>query len=206
MGASSSGTTNFALYLFSGMMPWLAFSDAVSRSAGIIIENSHIIKKMVFPVAILPVYVTISCVVLELISLGIFILAIYFITHSISWLIILLPLIIAIQLMLTLGFAWLFATLNVFIRDIGQLLSLLLTAWMFLTPIFYPASMVPDRFRLMLQINPFYYIVESYRDLLLNQRFPDPKGLVIAAGMALLSYLFGYWFFSRAKDAFIDVI
>jgi len=95
---------------------------------------------------------------------------------------------------------------NVFLRDVGQLLGLVLTLWMFLTPIFYPAEMIPARFHWVVGLNPLYYVVEAYRDLVLEGRLPVPAHVGALAGMAAVAFLLGYWFFRRSKHAFVDVL
>jgi lipopolysaccharide transport system permease protein len=108
--------------------------------------------------------------------------------------------------MLTLGGAWLVASLGVFIRDTAQVLGLLLMAWMYLTPVVYPEQAVPERFRPLLELNPFTALVRCYRRVVLEGAPPDFRGLLYFSALALASFLFGYWWFARTRRNFADVI
>jgi lipopolysaccharide transport system permease protein len=203
-GSGTSGS--FAVYLFCGMLPWLAFAEGVTRSTSVVLEHAHLIKRVVFPSEILPAFVVLSALVTEFVGLAMLLVGLGLFYRSLPWTVLLLPFVIALQAMLTLGLGWLLATLNVFLRDVGQLLGLGITLAMFLTPIFYPAEMVPDRFRWVLTLNPLYYLVEAYRALVLEQRFPPTGDIAILAGVAVSAFVLGHWVFQRAKPVFVDVI
>jgi ABC-type polysaccharide/polyol phosphate export permease len=201
-----TSTTGFALYLFCGMLPWLAFAEGVTRSASAIVDHAHLIKKVVFPSEILPAYVVASALVTELVGLAVFVVAAGIVYRLPGWPVLLLPVVIALQVMLTLGLGWFLASLNVFLRDVGQVLGLGLTLWMLLTPIFYPPDMVPARFRWVLAWNPLHYLVQGYRDVLLDHTLPAPAHLAALGTLAVGAFLAGSWFFRRSKTAFIDVL
>jgi lipopolysaccharide transport system permease protein len=203
-GSGTSGS--FAVYLFCGMLPWLAFAEGVTRATSVVLEHAHLIKRVVFPSEILPAFVVLSALVTEFVGLAMLLVGLGLFYRSLPWTVLLLPFVIALQAMLTLGLGWLLATLNVFLRDVGQLLGLGITLAMFLTPIFYPAEMVPDRFRWVLTFNPLYYLVEAYRALVLEQRFPATADIAILAGVAVSAFVLGHWVFQRAKPVFVDVI
>jgi lipopolysaccharide transport system permease protein len=116
------------------------------------------------------------------------------------------PLLLLPQFLLTLGAAWLIASLGVFLRDITQGITLLLMAWLYLTPIIYPESAVPDRFRTAINVNPFTSLVRNYRRVFLDGLPPDWIGLAYFSVIALLVFLFGYWWFARTRKNFADVI
>jgi lipopolysaccharide transport system permease protein len=147
-----------------------------------------------------------SALVTEFIGLAVFVVAASLVYQPPGWSLLLLPVVIAFQVMLTLGLGWFLASLNVFLRDVGQFLGLGLTLWMLLTPIFYPPDMVPPRFRWVMAWNPFHYVVQGYRDVLLDHRLPQPAHLVALGTIAAAAFLGGSWFFRRSKNAFIDVI
>ncbi|HEX7774740.1 MAG TPA: ABC transporter permease, partial [Pyrinomonadaceae bacterium] len=117
-----------------------------------------------------------------------------------------LPVLLLPQLLFALGAAWLIASLGVFLRDITQGVMLLLMAWMYLTPIIYPESIVPERFRAFININPFTPLVRSYRRIFLESSAPDWPGLAYFTAFALLVFLFGYWWFARTRKSFADVV
>jgi lipopolysaccharide transport system permease protein len=205
LGGSGS-TASFAAYLFCGMLPWIAFAEGVTRSASVILDHAHLIKKVVFPSEILPAYVVVSALVMESVGLAIFLAAIGLFDRGLGWSLLLLPPIVVLQFLFTMGLGWLLASLNVFLRDVAQLLGLAMTLWMFLTPIFYPPEMMPAHLRWLLDLNPMYYVVQAYRDLLLDQRLPAVSQVVALAAMAITAFVLGHWFFRRSQRAFVDVL
>jgi len=198
--------SDFALYLFCGMLPWLAFQETVIRSTNSIVDNANLIKKFMFPSKILTVYLSISSLVNELIGLVVLIIAIIFITHKISYFIFFLPLIIIFQLIFTLGLGWIFACINVFFRDTAHLIGVIMMVWMFLTPIFYPESMVPKEFQLIIKVNPMAYLVRAYRDILLNNRFPYIADVLTFMVISIIVFFGGYYLFSKTQHQFSDVV
>jgi lipopolysaccharide transport system permease protein len=204
-GMSGSGW-EFALYIFCGLLPWTAFQDAVQLSSQKIVSQANLVKRVVFPLEILPVAQTLASFANQLfgtIALLILALVIQRTVHpTILWL----PVIIIPQLLLTFGAAWLVASLGVFLRDIVQGIALVLMVWMYLTPIIYPESVVPERFRPFINANPFTHLVRSYRNIMLEGRAPDWPGLAYFTGVALIVFIFGYWWFARTRKNFADVI
>jgi lipopolysaccharide transport system permease protein len=143
---------------------------------------------------------------MESVGLAILLLAVGLTHRGLGWTLALLPVFVALQFLFTMGIGWLLASLNVFLRDVGQLLGLALTLWMFMTPIFYPAELMPPRYHWVLDLNPMYYIVQGYRDVILERRLPIGPGLLVLAAMAIGSFVLGHWFFHRSKHAFVDVV
>jgi lipopolysaccharide transport system permease protein len=117
-----------------------------------------------------------------------------------------LPVLIIPQLILTLGAAWLVASLGVFLRDIAQGITLVLMAWMYLTPIIYPESIVPERYRPFINANPFTALIRSYRRIFLEGGPPDWQGLAYFTACSLVLFVFGYWWFAKSRRNFADVI
>jgi len=120
--------------------------------------------------------------------------------------IIFLPLLLVLQLIATFGLSWLVASLGVFVRDIVQGIALVLMAWMYLTPIIYPESLVPARYRTAINLNPFTALIRNYRRIILDGAAPDWLGLAYFSAFAALCFLFGYWWFARTRKNFADVI
>ena len=201
-----SGITNFALYLFCGMLPWAAFQETVQRSTTCIIDNGNLIKKLVFPAKILPVYISFSSLITEFISIIILIIAIICILHFVSFYIILLPLIIFFQLLFALGFGFLLATVNVFFRDTAPLTGVFLTVWLYLTPIFYPVSIVPDKFKGLYMLNPMTHLVGIYRDIFLKNQMFSLKSLAYFSLISIVVFAIGYFLFTKHHRKFVDLL
>lgn len=200
------GISNFGLYLFCGMLPWLAFQETIIRSTNSIVENANLIKKFMFPSKIFSVYLSISSIINELIGVVVLFILIILITHNINYLILFLPIIIFFQLLFSIGLGWIFACINVFFRDIAHVISVIMMVWMFLTPIFYTESMVPDKYKFLIAINPMAYLVRAYRDILLNNRLPSIADLIPFISISIILFLGGYVFFDKTQHKFADVV
>jgi len=201
-GSDSPG--EFALYLFCGLLPWLAFADALTRSASVIVEQTPLIKKVVFPSEILPVHVVLSALVVEAVGLAVLLAGLILWGRPPGWSLLALPLVVVLQFLFTTGVAWLLATVAVFLRDARHFVGLGLTLWMFLTPIVYDVSLVPERFQWALTVNPIWYIVDAYRGAVLDDRLPSLAPLTVFAALAVLTFVSGHWAFCRSKHAFAD--
>ena len=198
--------TDFAFYFIAGFLPWLAFSDPVLRSQSVIVEHSNFVKRVVFPIEILPANLVLSAFLTNLIGLGLFLLARLFFGHALPVTLLLLPLVMLCQLAFTLGLAWFLASVGVFLRDIGQVLSVFFTLWFFLTPICYPeASLTPD-LRALLAFNPFFHIVRAYRLLALEGTLLPAETAVALAAVSLPVFFLGAAWFWKTRKAFADVL
>ena len=196
----------FALYLFCGLLPWTAFQEAVQLSTQTIITHANLVKRVVFPLELLPVSHVLASFVNQLFGTIALVIASLVIQREIHPSLLWLPVLFVPQLLATLGAAWLVASLGVFLRDMVQVMSLVLTAWMYLTPIIYPESVVPERYRMILNLNPFTPLVRSYRHVVLEGKPPDWPGLAYFTVFALVIFVFGYWWFARTRRSFADVI
>ncbi|MFN2454447.1 MAG: ABC transporter permease [Pyrinomonadaceae bacterium] len=204
-GASTSGW-NFALYLFCGLLPWTAFQEAVQQSASTIVAHANLVKRVVFPLETLPVALALAALATQLFGTLVLLVAALLIQRELHASVLWLPVLVAPQLLATLGAAWLVASLGVFLRDVVQGVSLVLVAWMYLTPIIYPESLVPEKYRALINLNPFTPLVRSYRRILLEGHSPDWGGLAYFTVFALALFIFGYWWFARTRKSFADVI
>ncbi len=196
----------YALYLFCGLLPWTAFSETLQQSAAIVVAHANLVKRVVFPLEALPVAQTLAALAAQLFGTAALVVATVIVRHELHVTLLWLPVLLVPQLLLTLGGAWLVASLGVFIRDTAQVLGLVLMAWLYLTPIIYPEQVVPARFRPALELNPFTPLVRSYRRALLEGAQPDWQGLAYTAAFALAAFLLGYWWFARTRKNFADVI
>jgi lipopolysaccharide transport system permease protein len=202
----------YPVFLLCGLLPWNFFVDSTLQATGSIIGNAHLIKKVYFPREVLPISTVLSNLVSFLIALPVFFLLAFISGAPLSWWVLLMPITLLIQLVFTLGSAFILATLNVFYRDTRHLLGVAVQAWFFLTPVIYPISIVPKEKSIwgitfnpqlwLRRLNPMASIVASYRDLLY---WGEPTGLdflLRTAVTALLVFAVGYWMFLRYSPRF----
>ncbi|MGB6940995.1 MAG: ABC transporter permease [Bryobacteraceae bacterium] len=205
-GADQS-RTGFALYFLAGMLPWLAFSEPVGRAATVILEHRNFVKKLVFPLDTLPVNQVVSGLVTELFAAGVFVAGLLIIRHSVPAAVLWLPVLLIPQLLFTLGICWFLAALGVYMRDLGQIMALVLTMWFFITPICYQesATLSPAISTVMRQ-NPLYVLVRGYRAVFLEGHAPELLPLVKLWAIALVLFFLGHVWFYRLRKSFADVI
>lgn len=204
-GASDS-QWDYALYLFCGLLPWNAFQESLNFSSTAVVNRANLVKRVVFPLETLPVSQTLAAIANQLFGTIALLLGIIIIRHELHATMLYLPVLLIPQLLASLGGAWLLASLGVFIRDIVQGISLVLMAWMYLTPIIYPESMVPAAYRPLINLNPFTSLIRSYRQIFFDGGPPDWRGLAYFSAFAVVVFLFGYWWFARTRKNFADVV
>lgn len=200
------GTGNFALYLMSGLLPWGCLSESLSRSTTVILEAPNLVKRVVFPVQILPFVLVLSSLLSEMVAFAILFVAATVCLGKINATILFLPLILVSQIMFTAGLSWFLASIGVFIRDFRHIMALALSAWMYTTPIVYPASALPARLKFLLWANPMAGIVTDYRHVLLENKPPDWQLFGLYTTIAVITCFSGFAFFQRTKKTFADVI
>jgi lipopolysaccharide transport system permease protein len=203
-GADNS-RTGYVLYFLAGMLPWLAFSEAVGRSPYVILEYRSFVKKIVFPLETLPVNLVASGIVTEAFALLIFVGGLLAVRGAVPGSVVWLPLLIAPQVLFTAGLCWILAATGVYVRDLGQIMGYLLTLWFFLTPICYPESQLKEAVR-VLRWNPLFTLVKAYRAVLLENQAPSVKGVVALWIVAVVVAVAGYAWFHRFRKTFADVI
>jgi lipopolysaccharide transport system permease protein len=197
---------DYALYLFCGLLPWSMFQESLQQSANTIVVHSNLVKRVVFPLETLPAAQVLAALGNQIFATVALLIGSIIIRQRLELTALWLPVLLIPQLLFTLGASWLIASLGVFLRDITQGITLLLMAWMYLTPIIYPESIVPDRFRPIMNFNPFTALVRSYRRIFLESAAPDWSGLLYFTAFALVIFIFGYWWFARTRKSFADVV
>lgn len=195
----------FAFYLLAGLLPWTAFAEAIGRATSIILEHQNLVKKVVFPLEVIPLSVACSALVNHLIALALFLGGVL-VFRGWTFALLLLPLILIPYALLTAGISLLLASLGVYLRDLGQAIGFLITVWLFLTPILYRLETVPSRVQPIIRANPFTAIVTSYRRVILEGQAPEPRDLLWSYLIGVLACVLGLWWFGRTKASFADVL
>ena len=203
---TSNSQWDYALYLFCGLLPWNAFQESLQLSSSTIVSHANLVKRVIFPLETLPVSICLAAAINQLFGTLVLIVAVIILRGEIHASIAYLPLVLLPQLIATCGISWLVASLGVFVRDIVQGIALVLMAWMYLTPIIYPESLIPSAYLAAVNLNPFTPLVRNYRRFLLEGAPPDWTGLAYFTTFALVSFLVGYWWFARSRKNFADVI
>jgi lipopolysaccharide transport system permease protein len=205
-GADQSRTA-FALYFLAGMLPWLAFSEPVGRSAFVIMEHRNFVKKLVFPLDTLPVNQVVSGLVTELFGAAVFLIGLLAVRHTVPATVLWLPVLLIPQLLFTLGVCWFLAALGVYMRDLGQIIALVLTIWFYITPICYPESTnLSPAISAVMRQNPLYVLVRGYRAVFLEGHAPELFPLLKLWVIALALFFLGHVWFYRLRKNFADVI
>ena len=203
---SDARPSSFVLYFLAGMLPWLAFSEAVGRSAGVIAAHATFVKKLVFPLEILPVNLVVAGLVSEVFGALIFAAGLWYFDRPFPATILYLPLILVPQLLFTLGLCWFLAALGVFFRDVGQLIGFLLTLWFFVTPICYPEGSLPPGWMWLFAQNPLYILVRHYRMIFLEASGPDWRALGKLAALGGVVFVAGHAWFYKLRRSFADLV
>jgi lipopolysaccharide transport system permease protein len=204
--AGDESKAQFAVVLFVGMIVHGLFAEVLNRAPGLILGNANYVKKVVFPLEVLPVISLGAALFHSLISLVVLLVAFVLFNGYIHWTALLMPLVLFPLLVGTLGFAWALSSLGVFIRDVGQTIGILMTVVMFLAPVFYPITALPEQYRPLLMLNPITFIIEQARDVLIWGRLPDWGGLGIYLLAALGVAWIGFAWFQKTRKGFADVL
>ena len=198
--------TQFAVVLFVGMIVHGLFAEVLNRAPGLILGNVSYVKKVVFPLEILPVVGMGAALFHSLVSLGVLLIAFVIFNGYLHWTAIFTPLVLLPLVILTLGLAWMLASLGVFLRDVGQTIGIITTVMMFLAPVFYPVTALPERFRPFIMANPLTFIIEQAREVLIWGHLPDWIGLGIYTLAATAVAWAGYAWFQKTRKGFADVV
>lgn len=198
--------TQFAIILFVGMIVLGLFSEVINRAPGLILSNANYVKKVIFPIEILPVIVMGAALFHSIISFSVLLAAFALFNGYMHWTVIFVPLIFLPLVILTLGLAWMLASLGVFLRDVGQTVTLITTVLMFLSPVFYPITAVPERLRPIIMANPLTFIIEQARAVLIWGHMPNWLGLGLYTAAAMMVAWAGYAWFQKTRKGFSDVL
>lgn len=200
------GGVNYALWLVAGLLPWMLFAEAVTRSPNAVIDQSSLVKKMPFPSELFPIANLTAAIVNHLIALTILFAVLALVGQTFSLKILwFLPYLAATSLFI-LGVTWCLSAISVFLRDIGQIISVLVNIWFFLTPVIYPQDLIPANLRWLFALNPMLYVVEGYRAAIFGTSAVDMVGVAYLLVVAVAIFAVGGLTFKRLKPAFADVL
>ena len=204
MPVMETGTASFTVYLLSGLIPWMAFSEGLGKATSCLLDNASIVSKVSFPVRVLPWSVVSVSFLFN--GIGLLIFLCYLAAHGQakgSWII--LPVLLLMLYGFTLGIAAFLASVTVFLRDLRELVNMGLQLWFYATPILYPLSMVPERLSFLIYLNPAYFFIISLRQCLLQGIYWS-SSFSAALFVSVLSVLSGGYCFMRLQSAFGDVL
>jgi ABC-type polysaccharide/polyol phosphate export systems, permease component len=196
----------FPLLMFCGMAVFNIFSESVNTSPSLIVGNPSFVKKVIFPLEILPICNVITSLVFGLAWFALLFVGTAYFLGALSWTMLLLPLTLLPMIFIAMGVSLLLASLGVYLRDIQQLVNIATQILFFMTPIFYPIQVVPEKYRWVLQCNPLSVIVEQTRGLFLFGQVPDVKALLLIYIVALVVFQLGLVWFVKIKKGFADVL
>lgn len=198
--------TEFALVLFAGLIVFNIFGECLNRAPNCILGNANYVKKVLFPLEILPCVSLGAALFHALISIGVWLLAYVFLFGVPHASVVLMPLVLLPLLLFTLGITWALAALGVYLRDVAQVVGLITTALMFLSPVFYPVSALPEPYRVLMQFNPLTPAIEQARTVLFWGEWPDMTmlGLYLLGGM--VTAWLGFAWFQKTRKGFADVL
>ncbi len=199
-------TRNYTMYLFCGFLPWLLFQETVTRSASALVDHSNLITKTVFPSEVVAISIFLSSLIHHLLGLALAVIAGAVMLKSVSPMILWLPLYMFFVGLLGVGVGWIASSLHVYLRDTGQVLSVLMTMWFWFTPIMITEQQIPERIRSWVQWNPMSWVVRAYRERLLSTRWPTAEELAVIAAYSVAVFVAGGLFFRHLKRGFADVL
>lgn len=196
----------YPIFLYAGLLPWNFFSVGLSSATNSLVEYSALIKKIYFPRELLPTASVFAKIVDLVLASSVFVLFLIIFRVSVSFNIFWILPIFLIQLIFTLGLSYFLSAFNLFYRDVQYLFNLILTLWLYLTPVFYPVDIVPERLRFVYSINPMSVLINAYRQAIFTNKTPNLFHLGIALVLSLLTFFIGGKVFKKLEGRFADVV
>ena len=196
----------YPLFSYCALLPWVFFASAINRATHSLVNNRNLITKIYFPREIFPLSTVIASSLDFLIASTIFLGMLIFYNVALTLYVIFIIPVLMVQLVLMIGIVFAVSALNVFFRDVGQAVPLIIQLWMYATPVIYPISLVPEKLRPLYMLNPMASIIDSYRKTLLSGESPDLYYLVLAMAVTLIFFFLAYKFFKSVEMKFADII
>lgn len=204
--AGRGNITDFVPMLYCGLIVHAIFAETVGKAPSLIVNNPNYVKKVIFPLELLPVTSLFTALFNAAISFGLLVVMVLIFKHEVSWTLVFAPLVLLPLILLTIGCAWVIAALGVFFRDIEQFIGILMSMLLFLSPVFYAVETAPPLARQLLMFNPLSYPIEEIRHVVLLGLLPNWSAWFANMLPAVLVAWAGLWVFERARPAFADII
>lgn len=205
-GIETHTKVDYAVLLFIGLIVYNFFAESLTRAPSAVLSNPNLVKKVVFPLEVLPPVVVLSSLYNAGVATVALVAFLIFSSFGLHWQVVLLPILIVPLLALTMGVTYLFASLGVFFRDVDQIAGLLARVLQYLTPVLYPSIIFPEAIGNWMRLSPLAIYVEQTRALIVTGTLPDWGHYAWAVGWSLGIFFFGYWWFQRTRRAFADVV
>lgn len=196
-------TNEYVVLIFCGLIPFLGFAEALGTGVSSVTSNANLIKNTLFTIEMVPVKAVLTSQCTQVVGMGMLLVAVLLLGRFTVWAYLFLV-IWCLQILFTIGFIWVLSSLNVYVRDLQSMVSILNLILMMLSPIAYSADMIPEGLRAFLGINPLYYLIVAYQDCLMMGHFPRGEVFWVLLVMSVLSFCGGHWFFGCMKKAFAD--
>ena len=196
---------DYGLLMACGLLPWLGFSEGVMRGTGSVLAQRNLMKSRVFPMELIPVTAVSAELVAQMCGIALLLVVLGF-RGTLGLHLMLLPVLVVLQALFTIGIVWFLSCVNIIYRDTSQVIGLVMILLMFLSPIAYTQDMVPAGLELVVRLNPLSYLIDGYRGALLFNRLPDLAGLAAFAGLALVTLLTGHRYFMRLRRDLPDYV
>lgn len=196
-------TNEYVILIFCGLIPFLGFQESIASGTSCVVANVGLMKNTLFPIELVPVKTVLASQSTQVFGM-IMLLVSVSVLGKISIFTFLFIILWILQIMFSLGLVWILSSLNVIFRDLQNMIGIILLLLMMISPIAYPVNMVPENLRIFLKINPLYYIISSYQDVLMFGRLPKMSSIVPFAIMAFVTFMVGYHFFTKMKRVFAD--
>lgn len=202
VGGTVGMPRDYTTYLLSGLIPWLAFQESMSKASTVIVSNSNLVKQVVFPIEVLPIKGVIATLITQFIFL--IFLTVYVLAKQLflPWTYLLLPVLVFLQALAMIGVSYILSAVGVYFRDIKDFVQVFAVTGVYLMPIFYLPESVPNLFKPLLYLNPFSYMIWCFQDLLYFGKFAHPFAWLVFMVMSVGVFVFGYRFFRKLKLMF----
>jgi lipopolysaccharide transport system permease protein len=197
---------DFAIVLFAGLIIHGLFAECVNRAPGLILANVHYVKKVVFPLEILPLVAAGSALFHSAASVGVLLATQLVFHHALAWTVVFLPIVLVPLLFAAMGITWFLSSIGVYVRDVGHTTGIFTTVLLFLSPVFYPLDALPENYRIFLLLNPLTFVIGGARRVLIWGQAPDWAGLMLYSAASFAMAWLGFWWFQRTRRGFADVV